>query len=83
MPLEPIVEPSPHCHFRDFIHNVGLLGRKISPKQGLYLNTVQPNADLTHSNNLSSSGVEIQDYNFLAKEDSSCLKQLGHCDCLY
>jgi hypothetical protein len=62
--------------------SVGLLGRGISPSQGLYLHREQHkhriNALITDIHALI--GIWIQDPSVWADEDSSCLRLRGHRD---
>jgi hypothetical protein len=68
-----------------FGHLEGLLGRGISPTQGLYLytgqhNTTQKNAE-THP--CGSSGIRSHDPSVRAVEDSTCLRPHGYWDRLH
>jgi hypothetical protein len=63
----------PHTHL------VGLLGRGISPTQGLYLHrTTQHRKTQTHIH--APSRIQTCDLNVRAAEDSTCLRPLGHWD---
>jgi hypothetical protein len=56
---------------------VGLLGRGISPTQGLYLHrTAQHRKTRTHIH--ASSGIRARDPSVPTVEDSTCLRQRGH-----
>jgi hypothetical protein len=60
---------------------VGLLGRGISPTQGLYLHrTTQHRKTRTHIH--SSIRIRTRDPSVRAAEDSTCLRPLGHWDWL-
>jgi hypothetical protein len=75
------LEPRPLIQFRNhFLRAVGLLGRVISPSQGLYLNKGQ-HKDTVNINALS--GIRTHDHSVRANEDSSCVRPLGYCDLLY
>jgi hypothetical protein len=64
-----------------FTQTVGLLGRVISPSQGRYLHTEQHKHRINaHTDNHALSGIRIHDPSNRASEDSSCLRQRGHCD---
>jgi hypothetical protein len=64
-----------------FTQTVGLLGRGISPSQGHYLHTGQHKHRInSHTDTHSSSGIRTQDPSIRASEDSSCLRERGHCD---
>jgi len=55
---------------------VGLLGRKISPTQGLYLHRIiQHRKTWTHIH--ASSGIRTHDPKVPAAEDSTCLRTRG------
>jgi hypothetical protein len=73
------VGPRPLLQFRDLLtQTVGLLGRVISPSQGLYLYTGQHKHRLNaHTNIHASSRIRTYDPNVRASEDSSCLRPLG------
>jgi hypothetical protein len=60
----------------------GLLGRGISPSQGLYLHTEQhKNRINAHNTDICAlSGTGTLDRNVRASEDISCLRPRGHCD---
>jgi hypothetical protein len=65
-----------------FRHLVGLLGRGISPTQGLYLHrTTQHRKKRTHIH--ASSGIRTLDPIVRAVEDSTCLRPRGHWDRLH
>jgi hypothetical protein len=58
---------------------VGLLGRRISPTQGLYLHRpTQCRKTRTHIH--TSGGIRTHDPSVRTTEDSTCLRPLGHCD---
>jgi hypothetical protein len=62
--------------------SVGLLGRGISPSQGLYLYTEQ-HKHRTNAHNTdiyALSGIRTHDQSVRTSEDSSCLRPSGHCD---
>jgi len=60
-----------------FRHLVGLLGRGISPTQGLYLHsTTQHRKTRTHIH--ASSGIRTPDPSVRALEDSTCLRLRCH-----
>jgi hypothetical protein len=65
---------------RPYPQSVGLLGRGISPSQGLYLQT-----ELTHNSTdiHALSGIRTHDPNVPANEDVSCLRPRGHCNRQY
>jgi hypothetical protein len=52
-------------------HSVGLLGRMMGPSQGRYL---------TQTDIHASSGIRNHSLSVRMGEDSSCLRQRGHCD---
>jgi hypothetical protein len=63
-----------------FTQTVGLLGRVISPSQGLYLNTGQHKHRINaHTDIHVLSGIRIHDPSFRTSENSSCLRPRGHC----
>jgi hypothetical protein len=57
-----------------FRQSVGLLGRVISPSQGLYLNAGQHKHRINTLNIHTRSGIRIHDHSFRTSEDSSCLR---------
>jgi hypothetical protein len=62
---------------------VGLLGRVISPSQGLYLNTGQHKRRInayTHQTIHALCGIRTHEPGFRASEDSSCFIPLGYRD---
>jgi hypothetical protein len=59
--------------------SVELLGRGISPSQGRYLYTAQ-HKHRTNTDIHASIGFRTHDPSVRASEDSSCLRQRGHCD---
>jgi len=62
-----------------FGHLVGLLGREISPTQGLYLHvTTQHRKTRTYIH--APSGIRTRDPIFRAVEDSTCLRPRGRWD---
>jgi hypothetical protein len=64
-----------------FTQTVGLLGRGISPSQGLYLHTGQHKHRInTHKNIHVLSGIRTHYSRVWAGEDSSCLRPRGHRD---
>jgi hypothetical protein len=80
--LQPFVGPWPLLQFCNlFTQTVGLLGRVIRPLQGLYLNTGQHKHRINaHIDIHASCGIRTHDPSVRAREDSSCLRQRGHCD---
>jgi hypothetical protein len=58
---------------------VGLLGRRISQLQGRYLHAEQHREE-TRTDIHASSEIRTHDPTVRAGEDSSCLRQRGHCD---
>jgi hypothetical protein len=62
-----------------FGHLLGLLGRGISPTQGLYLHRTTQHRK-TRTNIHASSGIRTHDPSVRAVEDSTCLRPRGHCD---
>jgi hypothetical protein len=64
-------------HFSFLRESVGLLGRGISPSQGLYVHKHRTNAD---RHTYALSGIPTHDLSIRAREDSSCLRPRGHCD---
>jgi hypothetical protein len=71
------------CFFSFLIYtqSVGLLGRVISPSQGLYLHTGQHKHRVNaHTDIHASSGIRTHIPSVLAGEDGSCLRLRGHCD---
>jgi hypothetical protein len=75
--------PWPLILFRNhFLKTVGLLGRVISPSQGLYLNTGQHRHRIkayTHTPNIHAlSGIQTHYPRVEASEDSSCLRPRGY-----
>jgi hypothetical protein len=60
-----------------FGHLVGLLGRGMSPTQGLYVHrTTQHRKTRTHIH--APSGIRNRDPSVRAAEDSTCLRRRGH-----
>jgi hypothetical protein len=80
MALQPFVGPWPLLHFLDLLtQTVGLLGRGISPSQGLCLYTGQHKHRINaHANIHVSSRIRTYDPSVRASEDSSCLKSQIH-----
>jgi hypothetical protein len=83
MALQPfflLLGPSPFFSFIIcFTQTVGLLGRVISPSQGLYLHTGQHKHRINaHTNIHASSRIRTYDPSVRASEDSSCLRPLGY-----
>jgi hypothetical protein len=79
----PFLGPGLIFQFLDlFTQTVGLLGRGISPSQGLYLYTGQHKHRKTHKhiNIHASSRIQTYDHGIRASEDSSCLRPLGYRD---
>jgi hypothetical protein len=75
--------PRPLTQFRNhFSQTLGLLGRVISPSQGLYLNTGQHKQNKRiHTPNIHAlSGIRTHDPSDRASEDSSYLRPRGYCD---
>jgi hypothetical protein len=82
MALQPLVGPMPLLQFRIFFftQTVGLLGRVISPSQGLYLNKGQHKHRITLTTDIYTlRGIRTHDSSVQAREDSSCLRPRGHC----
>jgi hypothetical protein len=70
-------------NFIIILQTVGLLGRVISSSRGLYLNTGQHKHRIntyTHQISMPCVRFEPLDPSLRAREDSSCLRQLGYCD---
>jgi hypothetical protein len=66
---------------QSFTRTVGLLGRVIRPPQGRYLHTGQHKHRINaHTDIHAVSGSRTHDPSVRASEDSSCLRQCGHCD---
>jgi hypothetical protein len=64
-----------------FAQMVGLLGRVISPPQGRYLHTGQHKHIINaHTDIHALSGIRTHELSVRASEESSCLRQRGHCD---
>jgi hypothetical protein len=88
LPLEhrTTVKRSLHFSFLKFRQSVGLLGRGISPSQGLYLHTGQHKhrINVRTPNIHARGGIRIHDHGG-ASENSSCLRPLGYRDrpCVY
>jgi hypothetical protein len=84
MALQPFLGPWPHISVSKsfFTHTVGLLGRVISPSQGLYLYTGEHKHRKTHKhiNIHPSSRIRTYDHGIRASEDSSCLRPLDYRD---
>jgi hypothetical protein len=61
---------------------IGLLGRGISPSQGLYLHTEQHKHRINvHCTDIHAlSGIRTYDPSVRASADISCLRPRGHCD---
>jgi hypothetical protein len=60
---------------------VGLLGRGISPSQGLYIHTEQHKHRINaHRDIHNFSGIRTHDPNFRARGYRLCLRPRGHCD---
>jgi hypothetical protein len=72
------------CFFSFFISTqlVGLLGRGISPPQGLYLHTEQHEHRINaHNTNIHAlSGIQTHDPILRESEDISCLRPRDQCD---
>jgi hypothetical protein len=64
------------------LQTAGLLGRVISPSQGLYLNTLQhkQNKHIHIPNIHALCGIRNHDLAFQTSEDSTCLRALGYRD---
>jgi len=60
-------------------HLVGLLGRGISPAQGLYLHGTTQHRK-TQANIHAPSRIRTYDPNVRAAEESTCLRPCGHWD---
>jgi hypothetical protein len=80
MALRPFVEPWPLFQVLDSIQSVGLLGRGISPSEGLYLHIEQYKTLNKREDIHALSGNRTHDPSVSASEDSSCLRPRGHCD---
>jgi hypothetical protein len=65
-----------------YTQSVVLLGRGISPPQGLYLHIEQHKHGINaHNTDIHAlSGIRTHDSSVQASEDSSCLRPRGHCD---
>jgi hypothetical protein len=65
-----------------YTQSVELLGRGISPSQGLHLHTEQHKHRINaHNTDLHAlSGIRTHDPSVRASEDSSCLRPLSHWD---
>jgi hypothetical protein len=81
MAIQPFVEPWPLFQFLD-TQSVELLGRGISPLQGLCLHTeLHKHRINAHNTDIHSlSGIRAHDLSVRASEDSSCLRPRGYCD---
>jgi hypothetical protein len=64
-----------------YTQSVGLLGRGISPSQGLYLHTEQKKYKIkAHNKDIHAlSGIRTLDPSVRGSEDSSCLRPRDHC----
>jgi hypothetical protein len=86
MALQPFFGPWPLIQFRN-LQTVELLGRVISPSQGRYLHTGQHKHRIkAHKTDIHAlSAIRTHYPNVRESEDSSCLRQRGHCDrhCIY
>jgi hypothetical protein len=71
--ISPFVGSWPLSQFLCYTQWLGLLGRGISPSQGLY--TQNTNTDIH-----ALSEIRTHDYSCQAGEDSSRLRPRGHCD---
>jgi hypothetical protein len=83
MALVPFVGPWPLFSVSwSYTQPIGLLGRGISPSQGLYLYTEQHKHRInTHNTDIYAlSGIRIHNLSVGAGEDSSCLRSRGHYD---
>jgi hypothetical protein len=80
--FQPIQGPRPLIQFRNhFPQTVGLLGRVISPSQGLYLNAGQHKHRINACTNIHAlSEIQTHDPSVRASEDSSCLRPRGYRD---
>jgi hypothetical protein len=65
-----------------YTQSVGLLGRGISPSQGLYLHIEQrKHRKSAHNTNIHAfSEIRTHDPSVRASEDISCLRLRGQCD---
>jgi hypothetical protein len=65
-----------------YTQSVGLLGRGISPSQGLYLHTKQHKHKIhAHNTDINAlSGIRTHDPSVRVSEESSCRRPRGHCD---
>jgi hypothetical protein len=68
-----------------FTQSVGILGRVISPSQGLYLNIGQykQHKRIHIPNKHALSGIQTHDPSVRTNEDSVCLRRLGSRDWLW
>jgi hypothetical protein len=81
MALPAHSEPWPLIQFRNhFSQTVGLLGRVISPSQGLYLITGQYKHRIDGHKHPSLKWDSNPRSHVRAGEDCSCLRPRGHCD---
>jgi hypothetical protein len=81
MALQPFVGIGRVFSYLIYIQSVGLLGRVISPSQGLYLYTEQHKHSINAYTNIhTSSRFRTYDPSVPASEDSSCLRPLGYRD---
>jgi hypothetical protein len=78
MVLQPSIVPWP---FSSVLQSVGLLGRGMSPSQGLYLYIKQHKHRInTYNTDIHAlSGIRTHDLSVRAVEDSSCLRLRGPC----
>jgi hypothetical protein len=80
MALQPFVALVRFFSFLIYIQSVGLLGRVISPSQGLYLYTGQHKHRINVHKHPCLSRIRTYDPGVRASEDSSRLRQLGYRD---
>jgi hypothetical protein len=82
MPLQSFWGLGRFFSFLIYTQSVGLLGRGMSPSQGLYLHTEQHKHRISahNTNNHALSGIQTHDPRVRAGEDGSCLRPRGHYD---
>jgi hypothetical protein len=82
MAVQPFVGTWLLFSFLIYTQSVGLLGREISPSQGLYLHAEHQKQRINaHNTDIHAlSGIRTHDPSDRANEDSSCLRPRSHCD---
>jgi hypothetical protein len=81
MALQTFVGLVRFFRFLIYTQSVGLIGRVISPSQGLFLYIGQHKHRINAYTNIhTSSRIRTYDPSVRASEDSSCLRQLGYRD---